>query len=101
MGQLGGVAPVLIVREYIVRKLYVHEDELGSIQYYTKSTGQVFEKLSYDAWGAGLVAGALIGSGVGIGVLAAISASAAGAGGTAVVVINQVVCTHQFPLNSL
>ena len=43
--------PVLIVREYIECKLYVHEDTLGSTQYCTKSTGQVFEELSYDAWG--------------------------------------------------
>ena len=35
----------------IERKLYVHEDVLGTTKYFTKATGQVFEELSYDAWG--------------------------------------------------
>ena len=33
------------------RTLYVHEDVMGNTRYYTKSTGQNFAELQYDAWG--------------------------------------------------
>ena len=33
------------------RTLYVHEDVMGSTRYYTKSSGQSFAELTYDAWG--------------------------------------------------
>ena len=32
------------------RTLYVHEDVMGNTRYYTKSTGQNFAELQYDAW---------------------------------------------------
>ncbi len=33
------------------RTLYVHEDVMGNTRYYTKTTGQTFAELQYDAWG--------------------------------------------------
>ena len=33
------------------RTLYVHEDVMGNTRYYTKSNGQNFAELQYDAWG--------------------------------------------------
>ncbi len=33
------------------RTLYVHEDVMGNTRYYTKTTGQSFAELQYDAWG--------------------------------------------------
>ena len=33
------------------RTLYVHEDVMGNTRYYTKSNGQTFAELQYDAWG--------------------------------------------------
>ena len=33
------------------RTFYVHEDVMGSTRYYTKSNGQSFAELTYDAWG--------------------------------------------------
>ena len=33
------------------RTLYVHEDVMGNTRYYTKSNGQSFAELQYDAWG--------------------------------------------------
>ena len=33
------------------RTLYVHEDVMGNTRYYTKTTGQSFAELEYDAWG--------------------------------------------------
>ena len=33
------------------RLLYVHEDLQGNTRYYTKTTGQSFAELTYDAWG--------------------------------------------------
>lgn len=33
------------------RTLYVHEDVMGNTRYYTKTNGQSFAELEYDAWG--------------------------------------------------
>lgn len=32
--------------------MYVHHDQLGSIQAYSDENGKLYQKLSYDAWGA-------------------------------------------------
>lgn len=46
-----GKMVAIVSQEAIAKVLYVHHDHLGSIQAYSDEVGNLYQELSYDAWG--------------------------------------------------